>query len=192
MSVVTFIAIIALIWTGRELIVGIFIWRSRHIFRNELRKERAEGQFAIARNKLMNLALASEIDVNTISFKSFYSINTAFMRRPDQYSEMTAALVHLFLNVHDSSQGEELQAESKRWSPAFREVVKDTADAMDYLVLDYSWIIRWMFRLEKRHNPDSTPLRMLKRLAYSVEKEQPIADIRQTQNAMYRMAQGAA
>jgi hypothetical protein len=192
MSVETFIVILVVIWIGRELIVGLYIWRGRRRFRNELRVEQAQCQFAIARNKLMSLAVNKEIDVNTRSFKSFYRVNTAFMRRPDQYREIAAMLVHMFLNIHDSSSGEELLAESKNWSPAFREVVRNTADAMETLILNYSLLVRKMFWLEKKLDANSTPSRMLKRIATKAEKEKAIANIRQTRNAMYKMAQGTA
>ncbi|MFN2455514.1 MAG: hypothetical protein ABR577_14980 [Pyrinomonadaceae bacterium] len=81
-----------------------------------------------------------------------------------------------------------LDQESKHWTPAFRHVVIKTANAMDYIVLDYSWLVRWMFRFEKKRQPHLTPIRMLRRIAVALEKEKPIAEIRQTQKAMYRMA----
>ena len=110
------------------------------------------------------------------------------MRRPDQYREISAAVAYLFMKIPDSPPSHELLDESKNWSPEFKQVVRGTADAMGYLLLDYSLFIRMMFYSEKRHEPDSTPLRMLRKLAEKVERQKPVIQIRQTQKAMYSMA----
>jgi hypothetical protein len=141
----------------------------------------------------MHAVMATEraADPDSLSFQCFYYINTAFMRNPEQYREISRDLVKLFLDQHQSSSGEELWAESKEWSPAFKECVKLTANALGYLVLDYSWSIRWAFKIERKLNPTSTsPFHFMRRMSTTLEekeKEEPIIKIRETQRAMYQM-----
>ena len=185
-TAISLIVLVVLLWAARNIALGICASIENRRARQTRNKERTRRQFAEARNALMNLAIAKDVDVNSLSFRFFYYINTAFMRRPDQYREISIVLVNLFLNQHDSSSGEELLAESRHWSPSFKSVVRLTAGALGYVVLDYSWSVRLMFRLEKRMDPESTPFRMLKRIAE--HKEKPIVEIQETQAAMYRLA----
>ncbi len=182
------IALVLVLWAIRELIVGTWAWIDTRKVRHERNVERTRRQFAEARNHLFRLMLEHKVNVDSVSFKHFYQINTAFMRRPDQYREISAAVAYLFLKMPDSPPSQEMLDESKDWSPEFKQVVRATADAMGYLLLDYSLFIRLMFYSEKRHDPDSTPVRMLRKLAAKVERERPVVQIRQTQKAMYSMA----
>jgi len=189
MNAITLIVVIAVLWAARDLIIGFYVWHSRQKYRHEYRTERTQSHFAVARNDLMRLAIAGEVNVNSTSFRRIYSLNTALMRRPDQYPEFSQAITFMFVSNHNAEPDEELERESKQWSPAFRQVVKATAHAMDYIILDYSWIMRQMFRLEKRLYPDATPKRMLGRISKAIEeKERSISEIRRTQKVMYRMA----
>jgi len=189
MTALTLLVLIGLLWTVKELTLGTIFWYQRRKIRHNLRVEITESHFAIARNELMRLALEGEIDVNSVSFKRFYFLNTTLMRRPDQYPQFSHAITGMFLSNHSAEPDEELRRESLSWSPAFKQVVKATANALDYIVIDYSWIVRLMFRLEKRRNPNSTPHHMLSRLAVRMEKkESTISEIRRTQRVMYAMA----
>lgn len=192
MSAITLIVVIAVLWAIRELVVGIVVMRSRRKYKHEYRTERTQSHFAEARNKLMRLAIDGEVDVNSESFRRFYCFNTTLMRRPDQYPELSHAITHVFLTESGNSHDSTLDQESKHWTPAFKRVVVMTANAMDYIVLDYSWIVRLIFRFEKRKHPHLTPVRMLKRIAQNLEKEKPISEIRRTQKEMYRMAGAVA
>lgn len=190
MNAITFIIIVGVLWAVRELVVGIVVMRSRRKYRHDYRVERTQSHFAAARNELMRLAVAGEVDVNTKSFQRFYYLNTAIMRRPDQYVELSRAMVGAFLSRKGDAD-EQLSIESKSWSPAFREVVKATANAMNYIILDYSRLMRFMFRLEKLKDPESNPHRMLSRAAKMIEnkeKEKTLSQIRRTQTVMYTMA----
>jgi len=189
MNALTVLFLIGLMWGIKELIYGTFLWLQRRKIRHNLRVEITQRNFAVARNELMRLALKGEVDVNSASFKRIYFLNTGLMRRPDQYPEMSNAIARVFLSNEETEPDEELKRESKTWSPGFREVVKATAKAMDYIVLDYSWLVRLAFRLEKSVHPDSTPRQMLSRAAREIEnKEKTISDIRRTQRVMYMMA----
>jgi hypothetical protein len=191
MNAITFIVIIGVLWAVRELAVGIVVRRSRRKYRHEYRVERTQSHFAAARNELMRLAVAGEVDVNSRSFQRFYYVNTAIMRRPDQYSEISRAMVGAFLSRQGDEPDEQLSRESKNWSPAFRDAVKATAHAMDYIILDYSRLVRFMFWLERLEDPESNPHRMLSRVARMIEnkeKEKTLSQIRRTQKVMYTMA----
>lgn len=192
MIAVSFICLVVVLWTGKELIIGIWAWVDYRKLKHTRNTERTRRQFAEARNELMRAAIEKQVDFNSMSFQYFYRLNTAFMRRPDQYREIMAAIAHSVLNPQDSKTGEEVITESSNWSPEFKRIVKTTADAMGYLLLDYSLFLRIAFRLEKRFNPESTPILMLRGWAEKfIEKEPPLADIRHTQNAMYRLAAAA-
>jgi hypothetical protein len=189
MNAITLIVVIAVLWATRDLIIGFYVWLSRRKYRHEYRTERTQSHFAVARNDLMRLAIAGEVDVNSTSFRRIYSLNTVLMRRPDQYPEFSQAITYMFVSNHNAEPDEELERESKEWSPAFRQVVRATAHAMDYIVLDYSWLMRQMFRLEKKLDPDLTPKGMLSRISKRAkEKEKSISEIRRTQKVMYKMA----
>ncbi len=192
MDAVTLIVIIAVLWAVREVVISIVVMRSRRRYKHEYRTERTQSHFAEARNQLMRLALNGELDVNSKSFKYFYYFNTALMRRPDQYPEISHAMTQKFLGNYEQGAASPLDEESKHWTPAIKDVVVMTANAMDYIVVDYSWVIRLMFRFERRKQPHLTPIRMLRRIAKKLEEEKTISEIRRTQKEMYRMAGATA
>jgi len=149
--------------------------------------ERTRRQFAEARNMLMKLVMHRAVDVDSTSFKFFYYINTAFMRRPDQYQDVCGVLVSLFLHQENSSSGDELLAESKTWSEGFKAVVRETANALGYVVIDYSWLMRLAFKLGRK---EASPFHMLSSVrAQIVAREERIAEIAEARKAMYKMAE---
>src|SRR5205809_425605 len=105
-TALSFIVLVALLGAAKNIALGICASIENRRARQIRNKERTRRQFAEARNALMNLVIASDVDVNSMSFRFFYYINTAFMRRPDQYRQISRILVSLFLNQHDSSSGE--------------------------------------------------------------------------------------
>lgn len=192
MNALTVLILIGLLWGIKEFVYGTILWYQRRKIRHDLRVETTQRHFAVARNELMRLALTGEVDVNSASFKRFYFLNTTLMRRPDQYPAMSGAVTHAFLRNTDAEPDEELSRESKQWSPAFRQVVKATAKAMDYIVVDYSWPMRIAFYLERAHDPDTTPLRMLTRTAEDREKEnKTLSEIKLMQQVINSMAGSA-
>jgi len=189
MLAISVIGFLVLLCIGRNLVLGTLAWKDRIKAKQIRNKERTRRQFSEARNSLVELAIARDIDIRSMSFRFFYHINTAFIRRPDQYRAISKLLVSLFLNQHDSSSGEELLAESKSWSPAVKSVVRATADALGYVVIDYSATLRFMFRLEKRLDPKSTPFHMLSNVRQSmIKRQESIAEIAEAREAMYQMA----
>ncbi len=190
MNTITFIAVVAVLWAGRELIIGIFVWRSRQKFQHEIRVERTQRYFATARNELMQLAIANEIDVNSTTFRYLYFLNTLLMRRPDAYPEWSTALRITFLRPQESESDSSVEIESEKWTPAIRDVVKTTADALDSFLIDYSLAWRLVFKLKKRSEPEITPMKWHRRLAERIteaEKKTLVSDIRETRKRMYAL-----
>src|SRR5258705_8526855 len=124
MLIIKFVVAIMLFWILRELIVGLFVWRSRRKIRQAIRKERTQSQFAQARNEVMRLAQTSRINMNSETFGFLYRINTFVMRRPDQYREISSWLTTRFLNPSKPAQNNALREESKQWTPEIKAVVK--------------------------------------------------------------------
>src|SRR5437588_7394466 len=101
MFALSVIAFLILLCIGRNLILGTLAWKDRARAKQTRNKERTRRQFSEARIALVELALARDIDIRSMSFRFFYHINTAFIRRPDQYRAISKLLVSLFLNQHE-------------------------------------------------------------------------------------------
>ena len=189
MTAAAILLLVASLWIAKNFVLGVWTYVDFTRLRQVRNKDRTRRQFAEARNALMELAIAKDVEVDSLSFRFFYHIITAFMRCPDQYREVSGVLVTLFLNQHHSSSGEKLLAESRTWTPGFRAVVRQTADALEYVVVDYSWVVRFMFRVERKLHPGSTPFVMLHRMRTNLQnKEKPIIVIASSRASMYRMA----
>jgi hypothetical protein len=184
MSALDFIVILLVLWAIKEFIVGIFTWRRTRQLRHKLRVERTLHHFAEVRNQLTQLALERKIDAHSQTFQQLYTINTYIMRRPDAYPQISSMLQYLIMN-REAERSDSLSAESKNWSPEMKEVVKASADALGYLILNYSFFARLIYRLEKWINPSTAPRHILRVL--SPEKDPVVKEIRQTQKEMYRL-----
>ena len=191
MTLFNFLIAIMTLWAVREIVVGLFVWLSRRRVRQSLRVERTQSQFADARNELMRLVHNGNIDTHSVTFGFFYSINTLIMRRPDEYREISAALRATFLNPSTSERNNALQEESKHWTKEIKNAVQLTAKAMDYIILEYSWPLRCLYRIRKRTDPTLTPRRWLSGIARRIEETQEkkpvVLEIRQTQEKMHNL-----
>jgi len=185
MSALVFFVILFALWSVKEIIVGILTWRHTRQLRHKLRVERTLQLFAEARNQLTKLALEEKIDANSKVFQQLYIMTTYIMRRPDAYPQISLMLQYSFSQENESEKDLSWYDESKTWSPEVKEVVKASADALGSLILNYSFLVRWIYRVEKRSNPTASPRRILSIL--SPEKDAVVKEIRQTQNEMYRL-----
>src|SRR5215469_9375245 len=135
-TIVTFVVIMMVAWTIRELVVAALVRRRRREIQHVLRQEVTRRYFAEARTELMDLLFEGEIDPNSVTFTRFYHLNTAFMRSPDEYSKLAHALcVALFTSTNRAAG---LSEESKTWSPSVKKMVFTTAKALDNLIFEYS------------------------------------------------------
>lgn len=191
MDALTFFVIVCVFLAIKELVSGLISWRRRRRIEHLLRVERTQSYFAAARNDLVQLALSRELDANSATFRFLYFLNTSFMRRPDSYPAFSAMLLHQILKDDGSQRPDpQLMKESEDWTPAIRNVVKASADAMNNIVLDYSLPMRLVRYLEKRSNPHFTSTQVVRKFASVIQKkEAPASDVRQTQKVMYDLCQ---
>ena len=189
MATLKFFAAIMLLWTLREVIVGSLVWRRRRRIRQSIRVECTQRHFAEARNEIMRLARTGKVDMNSVTFGSLYSINTMIMRRPDQYQEISTWLMAMFLNPDRPERNELLVEESRHWTGEIKEVVRLTAAAMDYIILEYSRLFRILYWIERQGNPGATVVGMLRKFARGIDesrsaKDPIVSGIRSTQRKM--------
>lgn len=138
-----------LLFSISNLFIGIYLWRKRFYIRKIRRIEETRRHFAEARNKLINLVIKNDIEVDSFTFKCFFNFNTHIMRRPDLYPEISTNLRRAFLVKPDrSSSDNPLFKEAKQWNDNIKEAVESTANAMFYLALIYSWRLRFILWLE--------------------------------------------
>lgn len=190
MTLSEFTVFVLILWGIREIIIGFWTGHRNRSLRKLIRIERTQQHFAEARNDLMRLALDREIDIRSETFGSLYRINTLVMRFPDAYPELSAVLKHLVLTTPTNSDG--LPEESKHWSPSICRVVKETADAMDYIILEYSRVFRFWYWVNKKADPTITPIRLLRRIAQGLEERESrnnpiVSEIRETQRKMHSL-----
>lgn len=160
------------LWALKELIVAFIAWRKTHSIEQERRVEVTQRHFAEARNALMRAALDGEIDVDSYTFKLFYFLNTALMRRPDQYDEISDALAKVLILDDSSTEiSNEVRKEASDLSQEAAEAIKKTGDAMGYLVIDYSFLLRNAFRLLKKSRPEVSRWRMIREVAESARPD---------------------
>jgi len=180
----------ALLWILRELIVGTQTWWRRFDTRYRKRVEETQRHFAEARNQLMEAAIGGNIDVDSEAFKLFYGINTAFMRRPDQYEEISKALTTISVLDEDPESAEAMRVEVEDLSPEALDALRRTGDALGHLVIDYSFLLKNAYRLMKRSNPDLTYRELLVELSKeaSPKKKADLEDkIERAQDDIYNL-----
>lgn len=152
------------LWIVRELAIGVRTFFRRTDLRFQRETEATQRHFAVARNKLMRSAVEGKIDVNSSVFKIFYAVNTALMRRPDQYEEISQALGALIILEEDEGGAKVLRSEIEELDSEALDAVEATGDAIGHLVVDYSFILRNFYRLLKRSNPELTQKKLLSEL----------------------------
>jgi len=188
----TWLAIIAAAWIFRELIVSFWNWRRIRRLDHAARVERTRSQFAKARNSLMHLALKEQINPNSVTFTTIYQLHTVFMRSPDKYRELSAAVRHaLFTN--DQKPNESFLAEKDNWNDDVRKNMIETSEAMAQLLVDYSfwfWILDHIARRPWLAKPIASVLRQVKRrFEHFLERTNPdIWEIKKAQVVMHNMA----
>lgn len=182
-------------WALREVVLGIVVFRQRKSIRHKWRVECTQRQFAEARNKLMEAALAGELDSNSATFQFFYWLNTRMMRRPDEYEQISALLRETVLSWTRGSNESDLARETRDWSDSTRGAVTLTAFAIHMLVIDYSLMLRSFMRLYF-YAGKCIPKAAMHRIQVFAEqagekmsrKRKVVADINHTQRALNKLA----
>ena len=191
LEAISILVIILLALITKELLMGLSVFKQRQKINELYRIDKTQSHFAEARNKLMDLAKSGEIDINSLTFQYFYYVNTAMMRRPDEYPQISNTLRSVLLS-HSSSKGSYLSSESQYWSSSVKEMIRSTADALGHIVIDYSLILRSTYNFTKRSDPDLTPAKMIMILRHldeiSRKKKQLKSEIQQARQELYSLA----
>ena len=187
------LALIAAVWIVRELIMSLLTWRKIHKLNRVIRVERTRSQFAKARNSLIHLALRERIDPNSATFKTVYQLHTVFMRSPDKYPELSAAVRRALFTNNKTTPNEAILAEKDNWNDDIRKNLSETSDAMQQVLIDYSfwfWILDHIARRPWLAKPISAMLHEVKcRLERVLERTNPdIWEIKKAQVVMHNMA----
>jgi|GEM_PF-3152636 len=199
------IAFAATLWIFRELLLGLWAWRKARRYQHVLKVERTRGQFAIIRNRLAALTIGDRLDPRSVTFNRLYLVNTVFMRSPDRYPALSQVVHQAIMDSKNQRASPALWRESKSWSPEVRQLVIQTADAMQQVLMDYSWIFLFYYRgaeqkerLERRYanqwqlarNVMSSLRSVAQAMVDRLEKRNPeVVEIRKAQTVMYRIAQ---
>lgn len=184
------LVLVAILYAVGECLVAVYTWWRTLDIRFRRSAEETQRHFAQARNQLMESAVTGELSVDSPVFKLFYAINTALMRRPDQYEEISKAIAPVLVLEKTPGNAEAFRNEMQKLSPEALNAVRATADALGHLVVDYSFLLRNAFRLFRHSNPDLTQMEWIVELrdAASPRRKSDLEDqIDRAQKDIYRL-----
>lgn len=166
----TLLAVAIVLWSVRELAVGIMTRLRRRKIKRELRINETQRNFAEARLALLKYALSGQIDVDGDIFRTTYGINTAFMRRPDQYAEISRGLASI-VKENELRHNETSQTGTEEITEEAKGAVQATADAVGHLIFTHhSALVRFLYKQWKQRSKE----RSASKLALTVwEKTSP-------------------
>lgn len=193
MSAFIFLTVVALLWVAREILVGLNSIRMRKKYEYLRRLEQTQGRFAVVRNELMRFAVEGEADAKSATFREIYQLNTAFMRRPDEYKEMSAALRRFVMSSEMPSGGSAISREMSHIDPGTKEAARMTSEALSHIVVDYSFVLRSAYDHIRKSDPSFTKHRLVSDLAKDmrkpkVQKRKFEQDVSLAQNRLRQMA----
>ncbi len=188
----TLLLSVIILWCLVELGLGARSWAMERRYAHEFRVEKTTQKFASARNKLMDLARTGKIDIESETFRTFYFLTTFVMRRPDQYREISEALMQAIIRKDSSPAHNPLQDESRSWTPDVKHLVREISGAFGSLLVDYSPLFRVLLRLESFFRAISILVRLMERLRTSLtemRRQDPfISNVIQAQEHMNQIA----
>ena len=171
MNALIFLTVVTLLWVAREVFVSIASLRSRIRYEHLRKIEQTQGNFAEVRNELMRLAVSGEANARTDTFREIYQLNTAFMRRPDEYVDMSNALRRFMMSNEETPSGKTaIERESGQIDDATKKVALMTADALSHIVVDYSFILRNGYRYIRRSDPGLTKTEFVREISRDLRK----------------------
>lgn len=193
MNGIVFLAVLAMLWIGREIFVGLNSMRLRKEYEYKRRLEQTQGRFAVVRNELMRLAMEGEADATTETFREIYQLNTSFMRRPDEYKVMSAAL-RRFVMSSDTPNGQAaISREMHNIDGGTKKAARMTSEALSHIVVDYSFVLRSAYSHIRKSDPSFTKHRLVSDLARDmrkpkVQKRRFEQDVNLARNRLNQMA----
>lgn len=112
-----------------QLTIAVWTGSQARRLRLMAKHERLRGQFAVARNKLIWLAVEGKLPHQSQTFQRLYIVQTRMMRGFDAYPTVSEAFWSNLLDGNLKADGA-LARESANWSEDTRAVVERTADAL--------------------------------------------------------------
>lgn len=119
-------------------------WRNA---RRRVRAERVRSAFAEARNEVVRLAATGALSPDSATFQTLYFVNTAVMRRDDQYDQMWPAFLGSISTVNDPERIRPIQAEARTWSEPVAAAAFKSSQAIEIMLVEHSLLMRGVFRL---------------------------------------------
>jgi hypothetical protein len=146
MTLTVFIFLIVFVFTLYQIVAIILNIREIRRLRDIRYQTKTQHSFGVARQNLILLAAKKEIPDDSITFLFFYLVNTNVMRYPDKYRELSKMLREGLLNDKHSSNAlhisDALRKESETWSEDVKRVNIQNIDAMTYLMVAHSPLLR--------------------------------------------------
>lgn len=140
----------AVLIVAAEVLLILDARRMRRCFVQAAGAERIRGKFAEARNELVRLAMRGDIDARSASFRIFYYLQTAVMRRQDQHEILWKAFVFGAQQAGRIQDRGRLLDEARSWTPQFLRIVERTWEAADELIIEHSTALRLIYRFTVR------------------------------------------
>ncbi len=128
-----------------QLLLAFLKKRKGSELKRMARVQETQNQFALARKKLIQHACEGKIDPNEEAFRFLYQTNTMFMRRPDQYEQLSRVVQEGAIagtKEHRSKKAEKASAKNKM-SDELREVYQLTGEAIGHIAIEHSKFLRF-------------------------------------------------
>lgn len=140
MTLATFLLFAALFALPLDIYIVYRAVRRIRELRRETASERVRSGFAEARIRLMRLVISAELDSRSETFQALYHIQTALLRRPDEYHRIVPIILKSI--AKDANKGGPLWEEAKAWTPEVSANVGQTLEAIHNLFTQYSFTYR--------------------------------------------------
>jgi hypothetical protein len=105
--------------------------------RSIARVDRIRRNFAEARIKLFGLVTSSKLKPESATFRYLYFLHTSVMRRQDMYDDIWKVFVYAILRIRESTGDRQIELEASEWSDEVRDVVLETADAVQLMIYEH-------------------------------------------------------
>ena len=144
-------ALVFTIWSASFTVilgVGAIVARRQAInARSIARVDRIRRSFAEARIKLFGLVTSGKLKPESATFRYLYFLHTSVMRRQDMYDDMWKVFVRAILRIRESTGDRQIELEASEWSNEVREVVLETAEAVQLMIYEHFRPLRWLTNL---------------------------------------------
>jgi hypothetical protein len=131
-----------------QIILGVRALNKKNYYQHLYKAETTKAYFANTRNEMMKMCIEKELDPSTDMFKQIYHLNTVIMRCPDEYPKISLELFRVTaLNVKATKPAKELTLTESE-----KKIIKMTADSLGHIIIEYNWLLRYLFNSFKGKN----------------------------------------